>query len=254
MPYDFSLSSVLPTFLLPPGLSVFLLLLAVLCRDKKRQILLWLGLASLYVFSIPVTVGWLRGIIEIKPSVTLEHSAAEAIVVLGGGRQNDVPEYGGDTIAGVGLERLRYAAILHKKTGLPILASGGSIQIAPISEAKLMSDVLREFGVEVTWLEEQSRTTYENALFSSRLLKGIGIGEILLVTQAWHMPRAQEAFEHVGIRVIPAPTMGMGKPEALDFRAWIPSASALQMSYYLTHELLGRWWYRYHYYQHNNAP
>ncbi len=148
----------------------------------------------------------------------------------------------------LGLERLRYAAWLAKKTGLPVLTSGGIVRKGRVSEAELMSDILKEFGVDVRWLEGKSHNTYENALFSSQLLKGVGIGEVLLVTHAWHMPRAAEAFEMAGMRVVPAPTGASGPAGAMDFMDWLPDASSLLMSYWALHEMLGRLWYHVHYY------
>jgi uncharacterized SAM-binding protein YcdF (DUF218 family) len=76
----------------------------------------------------------------------------------------------------------------------------------------------------------------------------MGIGEILLVTHGFHMPRAVEAFEKAGMRVIPAPT-GMTDPlPKAKFRRFLPSASALQTTYLALHEMLGRLWYHYRYY------
>ncbi len=246
---DQLLALIATSIVLPPGPSIILLSLALLFRHPgTRRVFLALGLVSLYVSSIPASADWLRGWLETSPPVSLEHSAAEAIVVLGADRRHGAMEYGGDTIVGLGLERLRYAAWLQKKTGLPVLASGGPAEGEAVPEAELMRGILKEFGVEVAWMEKESRNTYENGLFSSRLLKGVGIGEVLLVTHAWHMPRAREAFERAGLRVIPAPTGAMAPGHVMDFRDWLPSASALRMSYLALHELLGRCWYRYRYY------
>jgi len=245
-----NLLSVLPLLLLPPGSSIVLLLLALLLHRTRLHLFFFiLGLGSLYLSSISATSVWLRGQLEIYPPAALEHLAAEAIVVLGADRRRDTLEFGGDTMSGLGLERLRYAAWLHKKTGLPVLASGGSAGDGEIPEAELMRAILKEFGVEVNWTEGKSVNTYENGLYSSRLLKGVGIGEILLVTHAWHMPRAVEAFEQAGMRVVPAPLGAMAAGGAAGcWMDWIPRASALQMNYYALHEMLGRLWYRYRYY------
>ena len=239
----------LTAMLLPPGPSIVLLSLALLFQ-RLRRLFLVLGLATLYLSSIPAASDWLLGRLETDPPVALEHVAAEAIVVLGADRRRNAPEYGGgDTINRLGLERLRYAAWLAKKTGLPVMASGGSVREGRVPEAELMRDILKEFGVEARWLEGKSRNTYENALFSSQLLKGVGIGEVLLVTHAWPMPRAAEAFEKAGMRVVPAPTGAMGADDGvMDFMDWVPNASSLQTSYWALHEILGRGWYHVHYY------
>jgi uncharacterized SAM-binding protein YcdF (DUF218 family) len=55
-------------------------------------------------------------------------------------------------------------------------------------------------------LESRSRNTYENALFTARLLRERGWRRILLVTSASHMPRAVLLFRHQELQVVPAST------------------------------------------------
>ena len=107
-----------------------------------------------------------------------------------------------------------------------------------------MAQVLREdFRTDVRWVEADSATTAENAIFSARLLKPAGVQTVLLVTDAMHMPRARRAFERAGLRVVAAPTV---------FRAWgplsvssfLPSPDALASSYYAVYEWIGLAWYR----------
>ena len=94
---------------------------------------------------------------------------AQAVVILGGGVRRDAPEYGGDTLATLTLERVRYGARVARLTGLPVLVSGGSV-LGGEPEAKLMAASLeREFGVPVRWVETRSRTTHENAVLSARI-------------------------------------------------------------------------------------
>jgi uncharacterized SAM-binding protein YcdF (DUF218 family) len=250
---DYLLSAVFQAAIVPPGSPILLLASAYFARHAWRTGLLLAGLGLLYLASIPATVAWLRTRIEIYPPVALGQNAAQAIVVLGAGRYRSAPEYGGaDTVPRLGLERLRYAAKLSRETGLPVLASGGAVLAEAIPEAETMRIVLKEFGVEARWLETQSRNTYENAQYSARLLKNEGIEEVLLVTHAWHMPRAREAFEFAGLKAIPAPMGFMGggtSAERLGLLNWLPDAAALYDNRLLMHELLGRWWYRLRHYR-----
>ncbi|WP_164558180.1 YdcF family protein, partial [Pseudomonas viridiflava] len=91
-----------------------------------------------------------------------------------------------------GLERLRLAARLSKASGLPVLTTGGLHYDEPPSEAAIMAQSLQDdFGVAVRWQEGLSRTTWENARLTAGILQPQGIKRVVLVTQAWHMPRAR---------------------------------------------------------------
>jgi uncharacterized SAM-binding protein YcdF (DUF218 family) len=97
-------------------------------------------------------------------------------------------------------------------------------------------------------IEEQSRTTYENALYTAELLKQKGIQNVVLVTHAWHMPRARAAFEHFDVRVIPAPTAFYGRDSTYCPNDFLPSTYALRFSGMAFHEMFGHWWYKMRYY------
>lgn len=237
----------LASLLLPP-LSLILLMTAGLVLLKRRprlgKSLLAAGLVLLYALSTPLVAGFLFRLLQSEPLPEQPNlSGVGAIVVLGAGRYEDAPEYGSDTANALALERLRYAAQLQRRTGLPILVSGG----APgggTPEARFMQAILeKEFGVPVRWTESDSDTTRENALFSQRILAEDGIKKILLVTHAWHMPRARGAFERAGLEVIAAGTR-FSPPEAAELMDFVPDASALRSSTYAVHEAIGLIWYR----------
>ena len=70
-----------------------------------------------------------------------------------------------------------------------------------------MREVLEsEFEVAVSWSERESTDTLENASLSAPILNKNGVRTILLVTHAWHMPRARACFEAQGFTVLAAPT------------------------------------------------
>ena len=169
-----------------------------------------------------------------------------AIVVLGHGRTPDAPEYDfQDTVSAYGLERLRYAALLQRKTGLPILVSGGSPNGEATAEADFMQKVLVEdFRANVKWVERESRTTQENARYSQVLLSAAKVRHVYLVTHSWHMRRAARAFETADIKVTPAPT-GFHTLErnARAFNSYLPSASGMHLTALALHERFGFIWY-----------
>jgi uncharacterized SAM-binding protein YcdF (DUF218 family) len=243
---------ILKALLLPPGGLIVLLLISLLfIRGVFGKLLLTLTLVMFYLFSTPFVGTNLLAGLERHVFITPEELIAnkvEAIVVLGGGLYKEGPEYGGDSIKGQLLERVRYAAWLQKRTKLPIIISGGGIQKSQKSEAKLAAQVLKEeFGCRVIALEEKSVSTWENAQFTSRMLKDQGINQIALVTHTWHMPRAVTAFQRNRVKVIAAPTIySKGKISINGSRLtdWFPSSMAFRNSYLALHEYLGMVWYR----------
>lgn len=241
--------------LLPP-FSLFLAMLAgwLLRRRRPRagKALGYGALAALLVLCTGAGARLLARPLEnltapLAPDAALQ---AQAIVVLAAGNRRHAPEYGdldgGNEPDDIALARLRYGAHLQHRSGLPVLVSGGNADpangVAP--KAEVMARVLRDdFRTPVQWVEPASATTADNAVNSARLLRQAGVRRIVLVTDAMHMPRAQRAFERAGLAVAAAPTM---------FRAWgplsafsfLPSANALQTSYYASHEWIGLAWYR----------
>ena len=170
---------------------------------------------------------------------------ARAIVVLGGDIRLGTPEYGGDTVGRLTLERLRYAARLQRETGLPILVTGGPISHSEISLAEAMKETLEDdFRAPVRWSDEQARSTFENARYAAELLGQDGIDQVYLVTHAVHMPRALEAFNHWGLEVTPAPTVLSLIGDHFSVFDVLPSTRALLASRYAIYEWVARQWYR----------
>ncbi|WP_428608502.1 YdcF family protein [Sedimenticola sp.] len=243
---------VLKTLILPPGILILLGLVGLMMgRRLIGKLLLVITLSAFYLLSTNYISGQLMASLETVSALTeaqISSSGAQAIVVLGAGRHEAAPEYNHrDTLNSLNLERVRYAAWLSHKSGLPIIPSGGSPLSEGPSEAALAQAVLeQEFGAKVLTLEEKGRTTREEALALKPLLHRLGIRKILLVTHAWHMLRALDVFEAAGITVQPAPTGFVHGPTSRPlFYAWLPDAKALLNSYFALHEHLGRLWYRY---------
>lgn len=238
-------------FILPPGINLSMLAGGLLlARRRAGKPLILLATLSLFVFSLPAFAGLLFTLLEPYPALDaadLQLTDADAIVVLCAGQHTDQPEYGGQSVVGgFTLTRLRYAAWLQKRTGLPLIVSGGKVANASTTLAALAARTLRrQFQVDPVIQETRSRTTRENARFSAKLLKQNGWSRIYLVSHAWHLPRAVEAFEKQGLEVIPAPTaFGHSNKPLNRITDWLPNAKALLKSYYGLHELIGRLWYR----------
>ena len=240
------------SLILPPGSILLLIFLGLICwrRPWMGRGLVLLSALTLLFLSLPIVSSTLMRGLEPYPALgpaQLEHTGADSIVVLSANRDTDAPEYGADSVGDLTLQRLRYAAWLHHKTGLPLVVTGGKgTPYEDPSLAHLMRQVLeKEFAAPVTAMEARSTDTWENALFTAEVLKRENMQHILLVTHAWHLPRAVEAFERAGVRVTAAPTAfehdADGMLRASDF---FINAGAMRMSAYAIHEYLGRIWYR----------
>lgn len=232
----------LAALVLPPTGPVLLALLGLLLRAWRPRLgtgLTWVGVLSLLVLSLPIVSHELLRSLDTPPSLDFAKVGdAQAIVVLGGGLRR-APEYGGDTLGRLSLERVRYAALVARHTKLPLLASGGSIH-GRSAEAIIMKQALeQEFSVEVKWVETASRDTQSNARESAAILLPAGVRHVLLVAHSFDMPRASAEFRAAGLRVTPAPT------HVIDAQAkyshaleHLPGMAALQGSYYALYELL----------------
>lgn len=243
-------TNILASLLLPPLNLVGLSIVGFLLRRRWPRAGNVLGFGALLVLLVLSTQAGARLLIaplEVRtpPLRSLNGISAQAIVILGGGRLKDAPEYAGHDIPNTQtLARLAYGAKLHRETRLPVLVTGGAPDGVGESEALVMARTLREdFNIPVRWLEQKSDNTAENAQHSVPMLKRAGIRRILLVTDAMHMPRAQMIFKRQDIAVLPAPTrfQSAAPLTAADF---IPKASALANAHYAMHEWIGLYWYR----------
>ena len=206
------LSKLLPPLVYPLGLGIVLLILALVLRRRPRwrtglsiAVLAVLALASnrWVALSLARSLEW-----RYLPSGDIQ--PAGAIVLLGGGTDPAEPPRPMVQINGAG-ERVIYAAYLYKNQKAPIiLASGGNLEFVgakPTTPASDMASLLSFMGVPTQdiWEEDQSQNTYEDAVFSARMLKARNIQQVILVTSALHMPRSVALFEKQGIKAIPAP-------------------------------------------------
>jgi uncharacterized SAM-binding protein YcdF (DUF218 family) len=236
------------SILMPPTIFIVVCLAGALIALVRRRIgtaVMLVGSISLYLSAMPVTSCLLQGLpgpIAVAPDT----GGAEAIVVLAA----DAHPGGADGHYRVGertLERLAIAARLHRRLKLPLAVSGGPIGDANVSAAQLMQTELEEnFAVPVRWREDRSRNTFENAEFTSRMLKADQIARIIVVTQGTDIARAIWSFERAGLHPMPWPTSrtSFGSLRVADF---LPDTRALRDTFYALHELIGLAYYRIRY-------
>jgi uncharacterized SAM-binding protein YcdF (DUF218 family) len=239
-----TLKTLLRTLILPPSgpllvalAGIWLLHAARTPRGRRAGwALLVTGIASLWLLSMPIVAGVLSRAAQRSPVLDLTRPVqAQAIVILAGGyARAAAPEYGGEPAANGGLlERVAYGAYVAHRTGLPVLVTGTA------TEAQAMQATLaRDFAIQVRWVENRSRDTFDNAQRSANILRAQGITRVVLVTDAAHEWRASAEFESAGLGVVPAPVKVWG-PTQYDASSFLPNSGALLESTQAVYELLG---------------
>ena len=248
------LSKILPVFVMPIGVTLFLSLVAfILLRKGKSGIaagFLALAMIYLYAMATPYVGERLLGRVEANypPVATDRVPEANCLILLGGVVEAPAPPRI-DIEFNDSVDRVHKAAELFHAGKAPyVIVTGGNQpwSTVQVSEADLIRDLLVEWGVprDVIMLEGSSRNTRENAMFTKNVVDSIHCDEALLVTSAAHMPRAMAAFGAVGISVTPVSTdVRVADADNLTVMDFLPDANALKMSSDALRELVGQWVY-----------
>ena len=249
---SFTLSKILALLVYPLSLSLLLCLFSVLFSALSwRRISRWcfgLGIVWLYLCSTAVFANFLIDRLErhYVPRALSVMPEADAIVLLGGATRGDTHM---GTLADLNrhADRLVHAVSLYKAGKARVLLVTGGSPAGGRPEARQIKDLLVVMGVPERHilLENVSRNTRENAAFSAQILQSREVQQILLVTSAYHMRRAQALFERQGLTVIPAPTDYQQVVTDRVLPRWLPGVDALHQSTDALHELVGYWVYRF---------
>ncbi len=241
----FLISKTVGLLIIPPGIFVLLLLTSIflflLNRKRAALITLTITLLSLYVLSTEFGKNLLiRPLEEMYPYPRSVN--CEEIVVLGGGIIPNSPDENGKASVEPRVSKRLFTAFkLWKRTGKPILLSGGKVFWKGESESEAMRRFLTEIGVpkEAITEEKRSRNTLENALFSKEILERKGINQICLVTSAYHMPRSVLIFKEVGLKVTPVPSDYRAFRAPYGWYSFLPMPSNLRDSMLAMREYIG---------------
>jgi uncharacterized SAM-binding protein YcdF (DUF218 family) len=235
--------SVAKALLLPPTALLLIALVGLVLMPRAPRLgraLAWTGCGILFLLCVPFVAAVLARawVGPLEPLDLSRGAKAQAIVVLASGIRHHAPEYGGETLSTATLERVRYAAHLVRFLPLPVLVSGGA-RDRGAPEALLMRQVLlREFGVQVRFVEATSRNTHENAQRSAAILRGARIHDVVLIAHAVDMRRAQAEFAAAGLTTVAAPIdlPPPLQPRLLDF---VPGIAGLEGSWRVLYEMAG---------------
>ncbi|UTW10370.1 YdcF family protein [Marinobacterium rhizophilum] len=199
----------------PDNLLVLLLVLTTLGGWLRRRwassLLSMLALAMVALMLMPFG-NLLLNPLESRFKPEMLPASVAGIMVLGGGEDADLSARWGQSQFNSAAERLMVLPqLMQRYPDAQVLFSGGS--------AAVLDSRFRGADVAKAWLdtlpprlssrpvlfERDSRNTWENALFSARLLGGVPQQPWLLVTSAFHMPRSVGIYRQLGWQVVPYP-------------------------------------------------
>lgn len=239
----------------PPGLFVLLcLLMALSAMRSPRRPRLAVALAATGILIYSTSCEWsarlitgsLEDMYQSHPLPTAEEKAV--IVILGGGvryHQDLSPfELGPYTAS-----RVLAAYRLSQGTGWPILCCGGNPRSDPDpsrSEAHIMARTLREMGISEVYEEGRSRTTWENLRNASNMLRRMETDRVVLVTNAFHMPRAMLTARQSlkGFQVYPYQSGRLTDKSPLNLMCFLPNSTSMAESALGLREWVGLGAYR----------
>ncbi|MGO8993310.1 MAG: YdcF family protein [Polyangiaceae bacterium] len=246
------LSKILDVLVTPIAWATALVVTGVARRAPTRRgrVLALLGVAVLVVFSLePVSNALFRSL-ESEPLRTFRPGVTyDTVILLGGITDERAEATWGERAFNDNNERLLQTFdLLRTGAARTAIVSGGaaSATIPPkLYEARVLVDQLVAWGIDPPRLvvEDKARNTHENAVFTAAIVRDRGWQSVLVVTSAFHMPRAYGCFRAEGLAVDTLP---------VDFRSYeshgpvdpFPRADHLAESSAAIREWVGRAVYR----------
>tara|TARA_B100001113_G_C20985682_1_gene568137 strand:+ start:152 stop:889 length:738 start_codon:yes stop_codon:yes gene_type:complete len=238
------INKILPIIVSPLGLIIFLLIVGIL---KKKILSVLMALTLLIVFSLPIVSTYLIKLLEqdYKPIAPRDIPVADTVVVLSGmlraiegndGFKYEFTDSVDRIIAGMQILNLNKA----KKI---ILTQGKLPWSVGISEGKHLADFIQSQGIEIDKirLTQIVQNTHDEAIAVSNMLPKNS--EIILVTSAFHMPRAKKVFQNQSLNVIPYAVDFRQSAKKMDVLDFLPRAKAFNESSLFFKELIGRAYY-----------
>lgn len=241
----FFIISKLISFLISPFNIAILIIAGGIIIKRYRKKLLGTAILILILFSNPLLLRLTIQAWEDAPRpLPVQSAECRYVVVLGGMSSHHQPT--GRVRFAQSADRLMQSMMIcQQNTVEKLIISGGTANILLAQRPE--SDVLKEFLTQwhlpdsLLAIESRSRNTHENALYTSQLFDSLNIEKrIMLVTSAWHMPRAKRCFEKQGFHVTPIGADAMWPFEAITVGdVLIPSSGTLMSWDLLTKEWVG---------------
>ncbi|CAN7529649.1 YdcF family protein [Rhizobium sp. LjRoot254] len=204
---------------------VLALLMLIIGRRKLAGFLSLLAGTILFVTLFTTTGAWSLQTLEARYARPALPTDVSCMIVLGGGFDLEVTAGRGGMEMNQAADRYIEAARLARLyPTATILVSGGDGSFSGIykGDAELSGTFFQSMGVDPARIimEKTSRNTIENVTETKTLLDANKLSDCLLITSAYHMPRAKALFDAEGVTTIPWPSdyRASGKVEfGLDF-------------------------------------
>jgi uncharacterized SAM-binding protein YcdF (DUF218 family) len=212
----FYLSKIVWWFFQPSTLIALMLFagLALAAFRKRSGSRLIVSAAALYaILGFSPVANWLLIPLEHRYKAASSSETAElaGIIVLGGAVTAAAEDTGRAMLNDSADRMIEAVRLAQMRPSAPVIFSGGKGDLFDLpggeTEAELARRFFEDFGIKPPRLklEDRSRNTLENAVFTAELLQPRADQRWALVTSAFHMPRARSLFEAQGFRIVPAP-------------------------------------------------
>jgi uncharacterized SAM-binding protein YcdF (DUF218 family) len=196
----------------PGNLLVLLMLcgLAALVLHRHRLAVALTGIVTLVAVVVLLTPAAQLALAPLEDRFPRPQLPAhiDGMVVLGGAVDANISRARHEPTVDEAAERIIAAAALSRRyPDAKIVLSGGAGWLEHGDEAGPTRDILVSLGVAADRivLETRSRDTFENAEDSLALVHPAPGQVWLLITSAYHMPRAVGCFRHIGWKIVPYP-------------------------------------------------
>ncbi|MBL0343414.1 MAG: YdcF family protein [Bacteroidetes bacterium] len=235
-------------FILSPLTWIVVLMILGFCmkNGSRKRILFVASFTLLLFFTNPFVAHKVVDIWELQPYNSNAIEQPYDVGILLGGSLKYYDSLIGRPVYSQSVDRLLQTIALYKERKIKkILLSGGSgVLLEPENkESVLVLRVLLQSGVLLSdvMIENESRNTYENALFSTKIINGKCKGcRVLLITSAFHMRRSIACFKKAGLNVTPFPVDKKSrKPQWTPDRTLLPDIESLGFWDMLSHEWVG---------------
>ena len=206
------------------------------------------GIAILILCSLPILSSELTSYLEedFQLKSTSDVDTASAIVVLSGMVRTIKTKDGFAYEWGDAADRIFAGIDLFKENKAPsLILTGGRLPWSVGKpEGEYLRDVAIKYGIPKNHilLTENVENTDQEAKAVKKILS-TDDPKVILVTSAFHMPRAIKVFEAAGITVIPFPVDFLSGAGKLTFMHFIPSAEAFNNTSFFVREMIGRTYY-----------